>query len=58
MTTALKERIEYAKEMQHDIIMVKEGRYISGTWDEKVYAEKHGFEFVGTVAELWREMHK
>ena len=54
----LEERIQYAKEENHDIILVKDGRYVSGTWDEKEYAEKHGFEFVGTVAQLWRELNK
>lgn len=29
--TNLKERVEYAKEMKHDIIMVKNGNYVSGT---------------------------
>ncbi len=54
----LNERIEYAKEMQHDIIMAKGDRYVSGTWDEQAHAEKLGFEFVGTVAQLWNELHK
>ena len=52
MKKALKERINFTKEMQHDIIMVKDNRYISGTWDEQARAEKLGFEFVGTVAQL------
>lgn len=47
------DRIEYAKKMGHDIIMVKNDRYMSGNWNEKEYAEKCGFEFVGTVAQLW-----
>lgn len=51
------ERIEYAKEMGHDIIMVKNDRYMSGSWDEKEYAEKRGFAFVGTVAQLWLVAH-
>lgn len=55
--TSLKERVEYAKEMSHDIIMVKNGNYVSGSWDEQTRAEKLGFEFVGTVAQLWNDMH-
>lgn len=54
----LNERVEFAKEMGHDIIMVKDGKYMSGSWDEQAYAEKRGFEFVGTVAELWQADHK
>ena len=54
--TNLKDRVEYAKEMNHDIIMAKNGTYVSGTWDEQTRAEKLGFEFVGTVAQLWNEM--
>ena len=54
----LKERIDYAKEMQHDIIMVKDDRYVSGTWDEQARAEALGFKFVGSVAQLWEEAHK
>lgn len=54
----LNERIEFAKAMQHDIIMVKDGRYVSGTWDEQTRAEQLGFEFVGSVAQLWNELHK
>ena len=54
--TNLKERVEYAKDMNHGIIMAKNGTYVSGTWDEQTRAEKLGFEFVGTVAQLWNEM--
>lgn len=54
--TNLKERVGYAKEMNHDIIMVKNDNYVSGTWDEQTRAEKMGFEFVGTVVQLWNEM--
>lgn len=54
--TSLKERVEYAKEMNHDIIMVKDGKYVSGTWDEQDRAEKAGFTFVGTVATLWNKL--
>ena len=54
--TNLKERDEYAKEMKHDIIMVKNGNYVSGTWDEQTHAEKLGFEFVGTVTQFWNAM--
>ncbi len=54
--TNLKERVEYAKEMKHDIIMVKNGNYVSGTWDEQTHAEKLGFEFVGTVTQFWNAM--
>lgn len=53
----LDERIQFAKEEDHDIILVKNGKYMSGSWDEKEYAEKRGWEFVGTVAQLWRERH-
>jgi hypothetical protein len=51
----LNERIQFAKEEDHDIILVKNGKYMSGSWDEKEYAEKRGWKFVGTVAQLWRE---
>ncbi len=54
----LKERIDYAKEMGHDIIMVKDGYYVSGAWDEQARAEAQGFKFVGSVAQLWEEAHK
>lgn len=55
--TNLKEKVEYTKEMKHDIIiMVKNGNYVSGTWDEQTHAEKLGFEFVGTVTQLWNAM--
>ena len=53
----LTERVEFAKEMGHDIVMVKNGRYVSGSWDEQNHAEKLGFEFVGTVAQLWMTAH-
>ena len=54
--TNLKERVEYAKEMKHHIIMVKNGNYVSGTLDEQTHAEKLGFEFVGTVTQFWNAM--
>ena len=49
----LMERVEFAKRLDQDIIMVKDGQYMSGKWDEREYAEECGFEFVGTVAQLW-----
>lgn len=48
----LEETIKYAKDFNYDIIMVKNGKYVAGTWDEQKYAEKNGWEFVGTVAQL------
>lgn len=48
----LEETIKYAKDFNYDIIMVKGGKYVAGTWDEQKYAEKNGWEFVGTVAQL------
>ncbi len=54
----LEERINYAKEMQHDIIMVKDGQYVSGMRDEQARAEAQGFKFVGSVAQLWEEAQK
>lgn len=58
MTKELTERINYAKTMGHDIIMVKDDRYVSGTWDEQAHAEKLGYKFVGTVADLWIAVNK
>lgn len=46
------EAIEYGKNWNKDIIMVKGERYVAGTWDEEEYAIKCGFTFVGTIAEL------
>ena len=54
----LEERIKFAKEENHDIIFVKNGQYISGTWDEREYAEAKGWKLVGTVAQLWNEQNK
>lgn len=58
MTKELTERINYAKAVGHDIIMVKDGRYVSGTWDEQARAEKLGYKFVGAVADLWIAANK
>ncbi len=54
----LMERVEFAKRLDQDIIMVKDGQYMSGKWDEREYAEECGFEFVGTVDQLWLAAQK
>ncbi len=50
--TKLQERINYAKEMNHDFIAEKDGNYVSGNWDDVKHAEKCGWKVIGTVAEL------
>lgn len=51
----LNERLEYAKAIGHDVILVKNDNYVSGTYDEVEYAQKNGFVVVGTVTELYKK---
>lgn len=57
-TFILKETIEYGKHLNLDIIMVKDDRYVACKWEEKKYAEKYGFTFVGTVAQLAKKIRR
>lgn len=51
----IKERLQYAKEMNHDFIAEKDGNYVSGSWEEMAHAEKCGWNVIGSVAELYKE---
>lgn len=51
--TKLQERLQYAKDMDHDFIAEKNGNYVSGAWDEVEHAEKCGWNILGSVAELY-----
>lgn len=53
--TELKKRIQFAKDMGHDFIAEKDGKYVSGKWDEMNHAEACGWKVIGSVVELYRE---
>lgn len=53
--TKLQERLQFAKDMDHDFIAEKNGNYVSGKWDEVKHAEACGWKVLGSAAELYRE---
>lgn len=54
----LKDRIEYAIEMKHDVIFTRDGKYMSGSWEDEKHAVECGWVFMGTVADLFKMRFK
>ena len=55
---AIKYAVHAHKHWDEDLslIMERNGNYNAGSWDDREYAEKHGWKFVGHASDLAREL--
>jgi hypothetical protein len=53
--TELQKIIDYAMEEKHGFIAEKNGKYVSGPWNESEYAQKRGWTILGSVVDLYKE---
>lgn len=55
--TELEKRIRYAIKVDEDFIAEKDGKYVSGKWEEEKYAKSCGWKVIGSVAKLAEQMN-
>lgn len=58
VTEQLIDEIDYAKTYNQETLLVKDGKYKAGTWDDLPHAESLGWKYIGTAAQAYHALKK